>query len=292
MGGMLGESKFEVLSKVPDGVRPKTILIKQGENFSDILLAVRSAGFSFPVIAKPDFGERGLMVRKINNAVDLGLYSEKYKYDFLIQDFIDLPLEFGVFYIRFPDKENGEVTSITGKEMLFVKGNGKSTLKDLILEKDRARLQWDVLKKKFESRLNDIIPSGEYVELVSVGNHCLGTTFLNRNDLISKKLSETFDRISKQIDGFYFGRFDLRTASEANLENGEFIVMELNGCGAEPSHIYHPGSSLWSAYSGLFRHWKDMYTVSRMNHRKGTPYLSFAEARNIYTEFKTRNTLQ
>ena len=111
MGGMLGESKFEVLSKVPDGVRPKTILIKQGENFSDILLAVRSAGFSFPVIAKPDFGERGLMVRKINNAVDLGLYSEKYKYDFLIQDFIDLPLEFGVFYIRFPDKENGKDAS-------------------------------------------------------------------------------------------------------------------------------------------------------------------------------------
>ena len=154
--------------------------------------------------------------------------------------------------------------------MLTVVGDGKSSLKKLILDKDRAKLQWDTLKEVYHDRLNEILPLGKPIELVSIGNHCLGTKFLDGSHLITRELSETFDSISKQIDGFYFGRFDLRCASLHDLYKGNFKIMELNGCGAEPAHIYHPGYSIHKALRVLFEHWKNIFIISRENTRTGS----------------------
>jgi hypothetical protein len=131
---------------------------------------------------------------------------------------------------------------------------------------------------------------GERLELVSIGNHCLGTKFLNANHLITERLNQSFDRLSKQIEGFYFGRFDLRAASLDDLEQGKVMVLELNGCGAEPAHIYQPGYPLSSAWRVLFRHWSDIYRVNLENHQRGTPYISLREARSIYRHFKALTT--
>jgi len=134
-GGMMGESKSEVLSLVPDELKPKTILIKLPSSTESILKRMNETGLEFPVIFKPDLGERGWMVRKINNAQDLAQYLSEINVDFLIQDLIELPLEFGVFYVRFPSEQNGFVNSITGKEFLFVEGDGKKTLYELISQR-------------------------------------------------------------------------------------------------------------------------------------------------------------
>jgi hypothetical protein len=285
-GGMMGESKFEVLSLVPDSVKPKTILIKLPATKEQVLRAIETNGLSLPVIFKPDMGERGWMVRKIKNAADIDQYLSEIKIDFIVQEFVNLPLEYGVFYVRFPSQPNGFVNSITGKDFLSVTGDGSKTLQQLILDKDRAKIQWETLKEVYATQLNDVIPQGKKIELVSIGNHCLGTTFINCNHLITEKLSASFDTISKQIDGFYFGRFDLRCASEADLETGNIKIMELNGCGAEPAHIYHPGSSLIKGIGTIITHWKNLYRVSKENHKRGVPYLSFAEGKRIYNSFK------
>jgi hypothetical protein len=285
-GGMMGESKFEVLSLVPDSVKPKTILIKLPATKEQVLRAIETNGLSLPVIFKPDMGERGWMVRKIKNAADIDQYLSEIKIDFIVQEFVNLPLEYGVFYVRFPSQPNGFVNSITGKDFLSVTGDGSKTLQQLILDKDRVKIQWETLKEVYATQLNDVIPQGKKIELVSIGNHCLGTTFINCNHLITEKLSASFDTISKQIDGFYFGRFDLRCASEADLETGNIKIMELNGCGAEPAHIYHPGSSLIKGIGTIITHWKNLYRVSKENHKRGVPYLSFAEGKRIYNSFK------
>ena len=285
-GGMMGESKYEVLNLVPDSVKPKTILIKLPTTRQQVLDALQTNGLQLPVIFKPDMGERGWMVRKIKSAEDVDQYLSEIKIDFIVQEFVNLPLEYGVFYVRFPSQPNGFVNSVTGKEFLSVTGDGSKTLQQLILEKDRAKIQWQTLKQVYQSRLNEIVPPGKKLELVSIGNHCLGTTFINCNHLITEKLSASFDAISKQIDGFYFGRFDLRCASEADLESGNVKIMELNGCGAEPAHIYHPGASLFKGIGTIITHWKNLYRVSKENHKRGVPYLSFAEGKRIYNSFK------
>jgi len=285
-GGMMGESKFDILKRIPDSVKPKTVLVKLPTDKTRLLEILRQSGFSFPVIFKPDLGERGWLVRRIKNEADIEKYLSEIKIDFIIQEFVDLPLEFGVFYTRFPSEQNGFVNSITGKEFLSVTGDGKRSLQELILEKDRAKIQWATLRQIYAEKLNEVVPLGDKIELISIGNHCLGTMFLNRNNLISPKLIATFDSISKQIEGFNFGRFDLRCQSVEDLENGNIKILELNGCGAEPSHIYQPGSSLFAGVRALVTYWQNMYRVSRENHKRGVSYLSFSEGKRIYKQFK------
>jgi hypothetical protein len=291
MGGMFGESKFEVMSKVPDGVKPRTIRLAYPITKRQVLDALSREQLSFPLIFKPDLGERGWRVRKIERESDIDDYLSVIRLPFLVQEFVSLPLEFGVFYVRYPSETHGRVVSIVGKEMLAVTGDGRQTLEQLILSKDRARLQWDALKVTYHHRLGEVLPNGERLELVSIGNHCLGTKFLNANHLITERLTQSFDRLSKQIEGFYFGRFDLRVATLDDLEQGRVMILELNGCGAEPAHIYQPGYSLWSAWRVLFRHWSDIYRVSRENHQKGIPYIPLKEARSVYRHFKALVTV-
>jgi hypothetical protein len=285
-GGMMGESKYEVLKLVPDSLKPKTILIKLPTTVIQVTEVMREAGLTLPLIFKPDLGERGWMVCRIKNEQDIERYLNGIKIDFIVQELIALPLEFGVFYVRFPSQQQGFVNSITGKEFLSVTGDGTKSLQELILEKDRAKIQWATLRQVYADRLLENIPAGKKIELVSIGNHCLGTTFLNFNYLINDSLNSSFDTISKQIKGFYFGRFDLRCASPQDLENGNVKIMELNGCGAEPAHIYHPGSSVFKAVGVLITHWRNLYRVSKENHERGVPYLSLKEGKQIYKRVK------
>jgi hypothetical protein len=289
-GGMFGESKFDVLRLVPDELKPKGILVKFPVTRNTVIKLIEENGFSLPVIFKPDLGERGWMVKRIKQEQDIDDYLSQIKVDFIIQELVDLPLEFGVFYVRIPNEERGNVTSITGKEFLSITGDGTATLQQLILRQDRARLQWDALRKQYYGRANEIIAKGEKMELVSIGNHCLGTKFLNANHFITPELNTSFDRIGKRIDHFYFGRFDLRCSSIEDLQKGNVKILELNGCGAEPAHIYHPGASLKEALKVLHRHWKNLYQISAINHSRGAAYLSFREGREIFKRFRALKT--
>lgn len=282
----MGESKYEVLQLVPESLRPKTILIKLPATVTRITETMSANGLSFPFIFKPDLGERGWMVRRIKDEQEIERYLREIKIDFIMQELVELPLEFGVYYVRFPSQANGFVNSITGKEFLSILGDGVKNLQELIREKDRAKIQWETLRIVYADRLAEVVPSGEKIELVSIGNHCLGTTFLNFNHLINDTLNSSFNNISKQISGFYFGRYDLRCASLQDLENGNIKIMELNGCGAEPAHIYHPNASLINAVGVLITHWRNLYRISKENHERGVAYLSLAEGKQIYRRVK------
>ncbi len=286
MGGMFGESKYDVLKKIPAQYVPKTIYISIPVTVSEVQTKIMDAGMNLPLIFKPDLGERGFMVKKLTTRQEIEEYLLQIKADFLIQEWIQLPLEYGVSYIKFPGEGKGKVTSVVGKEMLSITGNGKTTLQELILLQDRAKLQWNKLKYTYHERLNSIIPVGEKVELVSIGNHALGTRFINANYLINDKLSDTFNAISSHIEGFYVGRYDLRCASLEDLYEGNIKILELNGCGAEPAHIYDPDFSLLQALHVLAIHWNNIFKIARANRKKGLNYVSLKDALKFYRKFK------
>ena len=81
-------------------------------------------------------------------------------------------------------------------------GDGNSTLLELILDKPRARLCYNVHLKKFGNQLNSVLDQGEELQLVTIGNHMRGTTFFSGNHLITEELELVFDKLAKQIDGF------------------------------------------------------------------------------------------
>jgi hypothetical protein len=286
MGGMFGESKYDVLKKIPGQYVPNTILVSIPASAREVCAKISAGGLRLPVIFKPDIGERGFMVKKVSNEKEIEDYLRQIKVSFIIQECIQLPLEYGIFYTKFPGHQTGKVTSVVAKEMLSIVGNGKSTVKELIFRNNRARLQWKTLKSTYHNQLGSVIPPGEKFELVPIGNHALGAKFTNANHLINDRLSNTFEDISSHISGFYFGRFDLRCASVKDLYDGKIKIMELNGCGAEPAHIYDPGFSLREALSVLFIHWSNIFKIASANKRQGVKYASHKEALAFYRKFK------
>ena len=286
LGGMFGESKYGILKKIPAHLRPKMALVCYPSSLQDVLQIMRENKLTFPVISKPDVGERGFKVERIFSEEEMARYLEQVNNNFIIQELIDLPLECGVFYIRRPGEATGRITSVNLKEMLTVSGDGHSTLRELILKQERARMQWKRLKHRFAGRLEEVVPSGKQVVLNHIGNHCLGTKFLNGEHLINEQLKDIFDKIAVQIEGFYYGRFDLRSATIDDLYAGRIKILELNGCSSEPAHIYEPGFSLMEAYKILYRHWREMYHISRLNKEKGFDYIPFRQAIREFRRYK------
>ena len=278
-GGLLAYSKSKVNQLIPEKYTPKTLYVDAGEDVAVTVAEIQRAGLDYPLIVKPDIGERGWGVRIVKDEKDLEGALVAQSGLRLVQEYADLPMELGVMYSRHPDEAKGKVTSIVIKDFPKVVGDGKSTLQQLILANPRTRFSYHVHEKRLGHRFSEIPNIGEEIRVVHIGNHMLGTTFTNGNHLIDDGLEQVFDQLAKQIPDFYIGRFDLRTASIEELKKGNFIVVEVNGVNSEPCHIFHPGRSIFLAWRDLFKHWKRIADISMANHRNGVPYDSYSEIR-------------
>lgn len=281
---MMGERKSEIYPLIPKEFLPEMQLCEAG-NKSGAIESARKMGF--PVIVKPDIGERGRMVERIDSAEELGRYVQCCNVPFFVQEFVAYPVELSLFYIRLPDEPTGRVTSVVQKDFLKVVGDGRSTVKELLERDARAALLVDFSRQSIQDRLT-LIPVKDKVELVEpIGNHCRGTVFINQNTFIDKKLHCSIDRLAKRIPGFYFGRFDLKCLSIEDLKEGlNFKILELNGAGAEPAHIYQPGYSLIAAYRDIIWHLTTLAKVSHQNSCKGHNYWSFARGMKKFWEIR------
>ena len=274
------ESKFDVIQLVPEKYRPKTVFVKANRDFINILSNIEKAKISFPLIAKPDVGFRGLLVQKINSKNELKNYLEKYPIDIIIQEFLNHKSECGIFYHRNPNSEKGKITSITLKRFLSVIGNGKSTLKELILADNRAKLYFNLFTEIHKEKMSSIPKKEEVIKLTAIGNHSKGTQFISGNHLISEKLEDTFNDFSKNIKGWFYGRVDVKYDNFKDLENGkDFKVLEINGILAEPTHIYDAENyNYFQALKAIRTHWKSLFDIATTNHKEyNIPYKSSRE---------------
>ena len=98
------------------------------------------------------------------------------------------------------------------------------------------------------------------------GNHNRGADFTNLHNEIDEEMVKVFDELSHFNGNFYYGRYDIKCASIADLKAGKnFSILEFNGAGAEPNHIYDCGMSLFKAYGTILHHWKALYKISKYN---------------------------
>ncbi len=269
-GGFFGESKMAILAQIPPEYLPQTLFVPQGTSFADLCTQLAEARISFPIIAKPNVGERGTQVEKLLTEAALQHYCQQNLVDFIIQEYIDYTLELGVLYYRMPNDPRGKVSSVTQKEFLSIVGNGQSTVEELMETNTRARFQLEAMRKRLGEGIKKVYPKGEKVLLEPIGNHCRGTKFINANALINDTLHEVFNKIALPIEGFHYGRFDMRVRSLEDLYEGKNIrIMELNGVSSEPGHIYDPSYSLWRAYKDLANHWRIIADISIQQQQKG-----------------------
>lgn len=231
---------------------------------------------SFPVVLKPDQGQRGTGVEVIRSTEETDRYLSNAPFDTIIQEYAS-GSEFGVFYYRLPDEERGRIFSITEKRMPVVTGDGASTLEKLILQDPRAVCMARFLLDKHRKRASEVPAKGERVQLVEIGTHCRGAMFLNGSWIKTPELEASIDEISRSFEGFYFGRFDIRTPSVDDFREGRnFKIVELNGVTSEATHIYDPRNSLIGAYRVLFEQWRLAFEIGSKNRDRASRQVRFA----------------
>jgi hypothetical protein len=248
---------------------------------------IAEAGFAFPFVVKPDVGMKGILFRKIEDEEHLEKYHTRIPVEYIVQELIELPVEVSVFYYRHPKEQKGVITGFIQKELLEVWGDGQSTLWELILQHPRAKFRLEEMKHRHEHRLNRVLPKDQHFYLSYAGNHNRGARFINLQHEIDESLMKVFDELSHYTDKFYYGRYDIKCSSIQDLKQGKnFSILEFNGCGAEPNHIYDAGMKLSQAYREILRHWKALYEISKYNHENGTPYWPFQKGKNFLREAK------
>lgn len=284
----MGESKSEILeglSGAGDVVAAWKLIKPAGK--TERLAAAEEfvAKHGYPVVLKPDVGERGAGVVIAENLEKMTGVLAVEPRALIAQAYVP-GVEYGVFYYRHPDAAHGEILAITDKRMVGVTGDGRRTLEALILADDRAVCMAIFFLQKLGSRLNDIPRVGERVMLTELGTHSRGALFLDGTHLLTLEMHAAVERMSRTFEGFYFGRYDVRAVSEQGFRRGEFKVIELNGLTSEATSIYDPSHSVWFGWQMLFRQWRLAFEIGEVNLAKGARALA---VREIYSLVKNQS---
>lgn len=281
-GGLSGESKSQVLGaagpKVQALIAPYAVLEKpEGGHAAEIAFAaaeraMHAKGLEFPVVAKPDIACRGAGVRVVRTREELHDYVTRFPQGakLLVQKLVDLEGEAGVFYVRMPDEEKGGIPSLTLKYFPYVTGDGKRTIEELIRADPRAGKIPHVFLPRHRDRHKEVLPAGQRFRLAFAGNHGRGVIFRDGTHLVTEALRARIDELAHDIDGFYFGRFDVRFADFSELLAGRnFTIIEFNGAGAEFTHFWDPKLGAIKAFSEMFRQYRTVFAVGAANRKRG-----------------------
>lgn len=278
--GLVGESKSHVL----DGMGPEartwtaehiTILRDDASPRTAVLAALSAlsnAGLSLPIVAKPDLGCRGAGVRPIRSEEELRDYIAHFPVGqrIVLQRLVDVEGEAGVFYVRRPGATNGTIFSLTLKHFPYVVGDGRRTLRQHILADPRAGQLAHLYLARHADRLDTVVGDGEHVRLAFAGSHSRGAIFRNGARHITEAMTARFDAIARDIPEFWFGRFDVRFADFEAFRRGEDLtIVEVNGAGAEATHIWDSRTRLRDAYWTLFRQFALLWSIGAANRRRG-----------------------
>ncbi len=286
-GGFMGESKASVLDMVGPEQRnwlADYVLFHRDDfstdkNFQNAIEIIKTKNFNFPLVAKPDIGWNGYGVRIIENEPQLWQYLDIFPAgaNIIFQELVNYDGEAGIFYIRMPGEPKGKIYSITLRYFPYVKGDGKSTLRQLIENDERSKLRAHLYMGSnpkhtgfSNEELRKIPEDGEMIRLAFIGSLRAGGLYRNGTHLVTTEIEERFDRIARSIPEFYYGRFDIRFESIEFLQKGErFKIIEINGAGAEAIQAWDPNVSLIKLYREFFRAQSLLFKIGNMNRKRG-----------------------
>ncbi|MEE2680886.1 MAG: VTT domain-containing protein [Planctomycetota bacterium] len=269
-GGAIGESKQRVLDLFPCGTVEPSFRCQPDEDPEAALDRVQASTWGWPVILKPDEGQRGAGVHLVYDPDELRARLQQVRIPVVLQRYHPGPGEVGLFWWRYPGESSGRLFTICHKVFPVVEGDGTSTLRDLIVNDSRLRLQFKIFFKRFEDRLDEVLPVGESLQLTRAGNHAQGCLFLDGEHLRTPELEAWLDEVCAAVPGFNYGRLDVRYASTDELKRGEGLsIIEANGLGSESTNMYDPSFSLFRAWSLVRIHWIVAMKIGRINRAHG-----------------------
>jgi membrane protein DedA with SNARE-associated domain len=293
-GGFIGDSKSEILADMLAGradaqayvartlALPPVQLMDAAERAASLAAWMAEHGLDYPIVLKPDVGQRGSGVQLVADERAARAYLGRVPVALVAQQYAPGPHELGVFWVRRPGAARGEIFSVTEKFFPEVAGDGEQTLEDLILRHPRAVLMAATFFRRHSEQLGRVPAARERVPLVTSGNHCQGALFKDGRRLATDALRARLDMLADGNPGLHIGRFDLRARDLDAVTRGEdFLVVELNGATSEATHIYDPDFGAWRgpfvAYATLFRQWAMIFDIAAQNRAAGHRPLGTAE---------------
>ena len=299
-GGFFGESKARILAlamqHVPQWVapfiavdRPTTAAAPVSDERDAALMRLQQAGIALPVVAKPDLGCRGAGVKLVRSPEDLLAYLEAFPQGarLLLQQLVPHEGEAGIFYVRRPGQTQGRVVSVTLKYFPHVVGDGHRSVRQLILDDPRAGRLPHLYLHRHAARLDEVLAPGVALRLAFAGSHSRGAIFRDGSHLVTPAMEACFDRLSRQLPEFHFGRFDIRFRDFADVQAGRgFTIVEINGAGAESTHIWDRRTRLWQAWRDLMRQYRWLFEIGAANRARGFAPMGWAEFLRDYRREK------
>jgi len=85
---------------------------------------MRGHGLQFPVVLKPDAGQRGSGVSIVRSSQRFYEYLTHSSFPIIVQEYVPGE-DYGIFYYRYPGNERGRIFSVTEKRMPVLRGDGK-----------------------------------------------------------------------------------------------------------------------------------------------------------------------
>jgi len=219
--GFVGESKAEILHGLYRSEAAKPFLLKHlylskdmpaDEKLESAESFMTENGLSFPIVLKPDVGERGFGVRIVESIEELTEKFGSSNEALILQEFA-AGEETSVFYYRYPAEARGRIFAITEKRFPRVTGDGEATLEELILRDRRAVCLASKYLERNGERLETVPARGEEIRIIDIGTHSRGAIFLDGGWMKTDLLETKIDEICRGFEGFYFGRFDIRVKS-------------------------------------------------------------------------------
>jgi hypothetical protein len=299
-GGFYGESKAEILAlamkHVPEWTapfirvqRPDAPVQDTAQECAAALAALAGAGLALPVVAKPDLGCRGAGVQLVRTAQALQAYIEAFPRGavFLLQKLVPFEGEAGIFYCRRPGQARGRIISITLKYFPHVTGDGRRSLRELIMADPRAGKLSHLYLRRHTARLDEVPGAGESIRLAFAGSHSRGAIFRNGTHWVTPEMEARFDAIARCLPEFHFGRFDVRFVDFAEVQLGRgFTILEANGAGAESTHIWDRRTGLLQAWRDLMRQYRWLFEIGAANRARGFKPMAWADFVRAYRREK------
>ncbi len=290
--GFLMESKQVIYNGFPEHLMPPTFLVEPGTSAQAVLREMQHRQIGFPIILKPDIGMRGQAVYKLTNTRQLTEAIGRISIPFVIQPFVPYPNEIGVFFVRTADQPAGFISGVVKKEFVAVTGDGQATIRQLLQQNRRYALQLPILEQLLGNQLNQVLPENKTEILVPFGNHARGALFLDVTRAFAPRISPVICNALSSVPDFCYGRLDIRYQSLEDLEeNRHWTIIEANGAGSEPTHMYDPSHSLLFAWKEIIHHWHLLYLVSEQNRRAGYTTMSFKDGLAMYRSYQQYKAL-
>lgn len=237
-----------------------------------VLAALTDRDLNLPIVGKPEMGCRGVGVKLLKSQAELSEYLASFPTGggILFQKLSQWDAEAGVFYVRYPGSEKGEVISLTLKYTPYVIGDGSSTLGELIATDPRAGELQHLYSERHQENWDEVIAADEPFRLIFAASHSRGAIFREGKEYVSAELAQNIDKIFADIPDYYYGRLDIKFKDIASLRAGrEFEIVEINGASSESINIWDRNASFGTAIKTLLQQYRTLFKLGHANRQRG-----------------------